>query len=315
MKKTYFGKLMGLALAACATLGFQACSDDDSWVPGEPDADGVMGVYFASDNETGFSTEDNATFEIRLMRLDSTSAAKVKIVKDDVDASLLAVPDSVEFKAGEASAVLTVDASGLQASDVTQTAIKLSVDSAQVSPYAAGMSSFSATVAGKLWRVLVKDAQWYWASKTALPSWYSDIEQYLDQNRFRIKDFLGSGIDWEFRIQSASESLYYGDYTNLEGDVTTWMGSVDFEYDENHTYNYDGSWLYFMPDMANSVYGWTVPGSTLGYGSFSCYVGYSYIDFTQNYFQTWAYGMGDDADETDNSGYFYGYWTADQVVK
>lgn len=313
-------KYLSLALASFAlTATMAACSDDDKWSPGEQRPATSMGVYFAENATDAFSTADSEDFEIEVCRLDTAEAAKVKVTLVSADTTSITVADSVEFEKGSATGKLKCHAAGLpqssaDPSDSTKTVnhfykFTLAIDSAQRDPYAAGTSELTFTVTnGKLWNTLVEGAHFYWQSITPLPSYDSDIEQYLGQNRFRIKNFLGSGQDWEFRIQSADESLYYGDYTNLSGDVSTWKGSVDFEYDEYHTYNYDGSWLYFMPDMANSVYGWKVPGSELGYGSFSCYVGYSYIDFSEKYFQTWAYGYGDDDGATDISGYFYGYW-------
>lgn len=165
--------------------------------------------------------------------------------------------------------------------------------------------TFKRPEAAKEWKTVVANAYFYWGNDTiGLPTAYSDIEQYGDENKFRIKNFLGSGIDYGFKIQTAEESLYYSAYTNLEGDVSTWTGSIEF--DENNTYTYDG-WDYFMPDMANEVYGWTVEGATVNYASFATYPGYSYIDFSQKYISTWAYGYS--SDNRDVSGYFYGYWT------
>lgn len=311
--RTYISKQTSLAFAIIAALVMTSCSDNDKWSPGAADPEGVMGVFFDSDNTTEISIDDSTSFVLRITRLDSSEAATVRIVKDSVNEQLIKVPDSVVFEKGEASTTLTIDASNMENAEEKSTTFRISIDPAQVSQYAAGLNTIDVSV-GKLWSVLVSKARFYWANKTDLPSWYSDIEQYLDENRFRIKDFLGSGEDWEFRIQSADESLYYGSYTNLSGDVTTWMGSVDVEFDEYHAYNYDGDMIYFMPDMANSVYGWKTPGYELGYASFCVWNGYTYIDFSQNYLSTWAYGYGDD-DQTDVGGYFYGYWTADQVMK
>lgn len=323
--KTNIIKHITFCVATIATSALlSACSDDDKWSAGEQRPATSTGAYFGENSTTSFSTADSEEFEVEVSRLDTAEAATVKINLVSADTATISVDESVVFAKGEATAKLKCRAAGLPAptTDATGKTVAhyyrftIAIDEAQRDPYAAGSYELTLTATnGKLWNTLVKDAQWYWASNTALPSWYSDIEQYLDENRFRIKDFLGSGVDWEFKIQSASESLYYGNYTNLDGDVKTWMGSVDFEYDENHSYNYDGSWIYFMPDIANDVYGWKTPGYDLGYASFSCYVGYSYIDFTSNYFQTWAYGYGDDADGTDINGYFYGYWTADKVMK
>lgn len=298
-----------LLLVGCAML-FAACDSytNDNWTPGEQVAEGVQGAFFSTTNATAFSVTDDPEFVIRLVRTDSTSAATVAINIVSRDTTAIEIPASATFEQGKERTDLVCRAEGLPAN--TSYSFTISIDDAQVSPYAAGASTFTGTITNaSLWKTLVADATFYWQGSTALPSsWHGTIEQYMDDNHFRFPNFMGSGADWEFKIDSPEESLYYGSYCSTEGDVSTWMGSVNFEYDENHSYNYDGSWIYFMPDMANEVYGWTVPGFDIGYASFSVYNGYSYIDFSSKYFQTWAYGFGDDAAGTDISGYFYVTW-------
>lgn len=298
--------LFGCALAATVT----SCSDDDNWTPGEQVADGVTGAYFDPSLAQAYSTADDPEFSITVSRLDTTQAATVKVSLVSADTTAISVPETVTFEKGKATAQLVCRAEGLLESTKKEPhyySFTIELDSAQANPYAAGTTDFTATVVnGSLWLPVVENALFYFGTTTAFPSYYSDIEQFANENRFRIKDFMGSGVDFEFNIQSASESKYYSAYTNLEGDVSTWCGSV--EWDGSHLLEYDG-WLYFSPDTENEVYGWSVPGSSVGYASLAFYPDYTYIDFSGGYLQTWAYGMLDDADYTNNSEYFYGYWT------
>lgn len=318
--KTLFNKTIFGCMACCATaLALASCSnDDDNWAPGEQVAAGVTGAYFSTSVATGYSTMESTDFEIEVSRLDTTQAATVGVhlvSRDTTSIELLT--QQVEFAKGASKAKIMCRAEGLPepTTDADGNTVNhyysltLAIDSADWNPYAAGTQDFTATVVnGTLWHTVADNAYCYFYTTTTLPSYYGNIEQYLNENQFRFSNFMGSGADWYFRIQSADESLYYADYTNLEGDVSTWMGSVDFEYDEYHSYNYDGYWIYFMPDMENEVYGWKVPGADMGYASFASYADYAYIDFSQKYFYTWAYGLGDDEASTNTSAYFYAVW-------
>lgn len=295
----------GLALTA-------SCSnDDDNWTPGPQTAEGVQGVFFPTDTETAYATGSDPEFSIKLTRLDTTTTATVAIHLVSADTTTITVPDSVTFEKGSATTLITCRAEGLpeptkdaKGNTVNHYyAFTIEVDSAQVNPYIAGTTRLTASVfCGSLWNTVVKDAYWYFGGNSSMPYYYSDIEQYVNKNRFRIVNFMGSGVDWEFTLDPDG---YYGAET--EGDVSTWKGSVAFSTD--HIYTEDDTWLYFLVDAETSTYGWKVPGGwPYGYACIAFYANYSYIDFSQKWFSTWAYAMLDDDNSTDDSGYFYGYW-------
>lgn len=318
MKHTLLLLAVGGLFAACDSY------KDDNWSPGEQVAEGVQGAFFPEDVEENYALSGDtvSTFEITVSRIDTTYAAKVGVTLVSRDTTTIElVSDSVEFAKGESTATIKMRAEGLPepAKKITETdtldvpyyyTFKLALDKAEWNDYAAGTNEATFTVfKGNLWNVIIKNAKFYFSSSTSLPNnIHGKIEQYMNKNRFRFVDFMRSGVDWEFKIDSPEESLYYGDYTNIKGDdYTKWYGSVNMAYDEYHSYNYDGSMIYFMPDKENSVYSWTVPGYSLNYSSFCVWNGYSYIDFTSKYFSTWAYGYGDD-NSSSVEGYFYVTW-------
>lgn len=154
------------------------------------------------------------------------------------------------------------------------------------------------------WKTVAENANFYFQNYATMPTFYGNIEQYGDENRFRFKNFMGSGADWEFSIdETGGTNDPTLAYTNVSGDVSTWKGYLTMSADNIIEYN---GWQYFSPDPANEVYGWKMDGVANSYASLAFYPGYSYIDFSQSYFYTWAYGYLEDA--TEASGYFYGYW-------
>lgn len=158
------------------------------------------------------------------------------------------------------------------------------------------------------WKTVVEGAKFYCYKDTiGLPVVYSDIQQLGNENKFRIKNFMGSGVDYGFRIQSADESLYYGDYTNLSGDVSTWSGSMEFDEDLTYPYTTEEGWNmeYFTP---NGDYGWTVDGYSVNFASFANYKGYPFINFSQNFISSFIYAYTTDGRSFD--GYWYGSWSS-----
>lgn len=302
-------KYTALGAAVIAVLAFiGACRDENKLGGGAGSADNGRGVCFSPENERAFATGTQPTFTITLTRTDTAEAATVAIHLVKSDTAAIVIPDSVTFAKGSRVARITCRAAGLPAPrrDVDGNTVNryysftIEVDSAHVDPAAKGEARFTASVFnGKLWNTIVRDAYWYFGTSTVMPYAYSDIEQYANENRFRIDNFMGSGVDWEFSINPD------GKYTNLHGPVSTWCGYVIHSGD--HIIEYEG-WLYFSPDADNSVYGWKVPGWTNGYACLAFFPNYSFIDFGSKYFSTWAYGLLDDKTHTNVSGNFYGYW-------
>lgn len=303
MKHTYMNKTLALVCALGLSVLMTACGDADDWQPGDAVAAGVQGAYFSPNLTTAYSTAEDPEFSITVSRLDTTAAASVGIRVVSTDTAAIEIPTSVTFEKGQSTAQLTCRAEGLTPNENYK--FTIAIADADINPYVAGTVEYTGTVLnGKLWSTVAEDVYFYFSSSSTMPTYYSTIEQYVDQNRFRIVDFMGSGVDWEFTIDPELDSSG-GTYTNTSGDVSTWMGYVNF--DENHYVEYNG-WYYFSPDKDNDVYGWTVPGWTKNYATFAVYPGYTYISFGDKYLYTWAYGMLDDAAETDCSGWFYGSW-------
>lgn len=289
MMKKMISKLTYSLLAMAFVLA--SCSSDDDYAPGDPMPAGAVGAYFATDNPTSFSfTEPTSSFTLKMKRVNSDEAATVPLVVE-VDTAAIVVPQTVTFAKGEDMAELTVDIANINSERTYH--VSISVEESQVDPYSEGVPTFEGTVfVGNPWKVIIPQAMFYYSSTAALPTIYSDICQYNDENRFRIDNFMGSGKDMEFQFDNGFNAA-----NPLQSDgYISWLTPVELSNGYEYVTTEDGS------------YGWPLEGSSVGIYAFATYPGYSYAVFSENYLYFWAYSMLDDENYTEISDYLYGVW-------
>lgn len=295
--KKFISRYSVLAIAMLSMLVMGACSDDDDFAPGEDLPAGSTGAFFSKSNETDINIdEDPSTITLQVGRTDSTSDATVPIIVQHSDTSAIIVPQSVHFNAGEGTANLVISTNGLTI-DRTYN-LTLAIDSTQTNVYArGGAPTISLKVMrGTPWKLFISGVTFYMNSNTSTyPQFTSDVYQYKKENRFYIENFMGSGRNLEFSFDSNGYNA--SDPMSSKGYISwTDPGYSDTE----------NSWDYITD--ANGNYNWSVERSNVGINTLGFYMGYNYADFTQNYFEMWAYIQADDADSSEESDYMYGTW-------
>lgn len=251
-----------LTAAALLTLG--ACSSDDAWLPGDPDSS-TMGVFFKGLEKYDVTVEvdDPHVFTVQVDRLDATDAATVPLNVISCPEGVV-VPDAIDFAAGETSKTFEIDVTEMATK--SSGTVQLEIDPAYATMYGAGSSvlSMNVTITGG-WVLLADDV----VASCYLNS-FPDIAQELyvleGSNRFKIPDFLGSGVDMVFTVTDPSLSYpVIFPFTNCKYYYELWPDDDDDDY----------AWYFY--DTANASYPaeWTPAGwsKTIEYVSFYTYDG------------------------------------------
>lgn len=275
---------MGCLTAAALLTGLTACDSymDDNWKPGEKVAEGVQGAFFSTSNADGFSVSDDTEFTITVLRTDSTDAATVGINVVSRDTTAIEIPSSVTFEAGKGSTTLTCRAEGLTAGSLYE--FTISVDSTQTNPYAAGTTTFTATVVnGSLWKNVITGANTYYyynGEYTFSYRYKTTIMQYLETNYFYVDDFLNSGSGFTFKIKNA-DGTYPGKITN----INTVDGILEPVNEEGTSVTDYGSYTW-VSYYVGSSWGWTDTVNNVTYDSWNFYGGsadYAYFSGSGKY--------------------------------
>lgn len=302
----YISNIARSLFVAATALAFAACGSDDDFQPGEPAPAGTAGAFFDKGNATDYSFVEELpdSIVLTLNRVDSTVTKTVRLTVES-DTSAISIPDSVVFAKGELQTGLVIKIDpGLYT--FRNYDFTITIDSAEVSPYAAGVSTFTGSVFyGNPWNVIAKDAKFYFDTSSPLPTMYSDICQYKNENRFRINNFMGSGTNLEFTLT--------GDFDG--SDINTYAGefawNADQVYHDDNGYDY----IYATDENGEYTYDWTIDGCDVGINAFAGYMGqWSYIVFdnkdyeegNRNYLYFW--GFCDLSNGSAINAYFYGVW-------
>lgn len=308
MKYTVYNKVRVALLGLLAVAGMAtSCSNDDNFQPGEDVPEGVVGAFFDKGNTaeatlTG-ETEGSDSVVLKVNRVDTTEEATVPVTVVKCDTTAIHIPTSVHFDKGSAqdSLIIKID-EGLY-TDRTY-CYEVAIDDSQVSVYAAGLPSFAGTIfKGNPWKKLVEGAAFYFAAAAGcpLPTIYSDIYQYKNENRFYIDNFMGSGNKQEFSLTSGFNA---NDVMQSEG-YFAW--NADQVYQDHEAGQNGFDWIYDLDSESDDPYAWSIEGSDVGISSFAGYMGaWSWFSFKDKWLYFWAYCATDDGKTTE--AYFYGDW-------
>lgn len=292
MKKFIYQILMVLAIGA----GFTACDSDDDYQPGAPTPANSMQVYFDADNTADYvcGPGEQPEIELKVSRVNDSEAAEVPIVCKSASEGLT-IPSSVKFEAGQKTASLTIGVGEME--EDKKYSFDLAIDEAYADHYSSqfkGTSHFSGYALQASWKTYVKDADMTWTINGNQQKWAVDIERLGSTNRYRIKDFVGSGLDMVFLVGGvASGATSYNKilpYTNY------------YSYNDGTV---DGYYLY---DSSKGEWpSWTVGDKTVSslciMNSYIGYGDYSYVSFKLGYcvFATYSTAYTDGTSE----GYNY----------
>lgn len=293
MKKNIFYYIVGF-VALSLPVAFTSCGDDDDYSAGPEVSSDCPNVYFSesntytvtlTDKEVKADPEAVRTVSINMERTDTKGEIKVPIVVDSKSDGV-DIPADVTFADGAGKAELVISythpENGLEAD--------FHVGDNYANPYAKkeGAVSYSLAIF-----TVVKVCDVTYDASSVFAGVTSEIYNFSGQNKFQWRNFLGSGLNVNFKVgsvknEAGKDSLYF----NPEALLGTY-GSITFL---DHTFDYynNGS-LYLMNDDDNYAT-WTPVGSSSEITYYYLYAGstYSWVSFN-------PITEGSDA----YSGYFY----------
>ncbi len=269
--------IYALAMTA-VTFAATSCSDDE-WTPGPAADPDSAGIYFPAQAAYSYtiSADDSRIIPITVNRLNPEKAVSVPVVAT-VTGSGIELPQTIEFAAGERSAILDIDCSGMETK--TSGSVSISFPDGYASSYGAGTESISVdiTVTGG-WMMLAEDIDVSFDAK------YSSIKGNLlmleGTKTFRLANFLNSGLNLDFNVSSETSS---------KAELIPLTNSISYvdvypEYDDE----YD-TWILY--DRANSTFPqWSPDGSELQITEAQVLnTGYTYFGINAGYrtFTLWA---------------------------
>lgn len=266
MKNKY--KIIGL-LPAVVLLS--AC-DDDKWEAG-PEVEANMGVYFSSQSAYSYEIEpdDSHLLELKLARINDSVAMSVPLTVVSCPEGVT-VPQSVSFEAGSRTASFFVDVTNM--AEKSSGAVEIKLDQAYTNVYAAGTSSIRLDVlmtggwipvCDEL-NVRYEDLSF----NSVMPKQTTQLLQLDGTYKFKIVDFMYSGLDLYFNVADISEHQ-----TSGSSEIVPYKNTISFTEvfpDEEDEYN---MWVFYDTDK-QEVPVWTPPGSDLAVATTEFYSGKTY---------------------------------------
>lgn len=293
MKKIIYQISMALAVVLCLT----ACDDknDSDYVAGTPTPANSMQVYFDASNAADFITApgEGKEVEIYVSREKDTEAAEVPVICKNA-APELTIPQSVKFEAGQKTATLTIGFGQLEENKRYDFSLAIGDEYADHYAKLNGSSTYSGYVMEASWDVYVPSIKMTWTVGGTQQTWERSIERLGNTDRYRIKDFVGSGLDMIFTVG--------GDASGMAG------YSKMIPYTNYADYSDDSVNGFYLYDSAKDEYpSWTVGSKTVStLCIMNSYIGsgdYTYISFEKGYGCFGTYW----ADYTDGTSDSYNY--------
>ena len=297
MKKTI--EFLPLLFSALLCLASCADSADTDYTPGQPTAEGCMKVYFDNSNPEDFINEPGTVtnIDVSLSRVDTTKAAEIPIICTSADEGLT-IPSSAKFEAGQKTTTIAITFGALEASKKYKFTLALPDEYVDHYTKLDGASTYSSYVMDAAWIDYIANDTIVTTSSGNTCKWIVPLQRLGQTNRYRVQDFLGSGLAFTFTIGDASTQSGYnkieptGNYYNFV----------------NTDYGVNGFYLW---DSANSK----LPEFTLGsktvtemafmrqYGT----TDYTYISLKEGFAQigTWYTNYADGTYEYYNYVYMY----------
>lgn len=202
MKSLKYIAVLSVALASLAS-----CSDDSDWTPGPQEPDGKQGVFFNTDNpKTSLFIVDEPTknITVTVSRTRTEGDITVPLTLEEGPEGMT-IPQSVSFADGQSTASFLVNCDNIPTK--TSFNIRIAVAEEFRHTYMSGSYAYEGSVVVSDW-VLVDDKPTHtfyftdnngtWANLAAPVE--SPFYQLQGTDRFRIENFLNSGVDFEFEV-------------------------------------------------------------------------------------------------------------------
>lgn len=196
--------------AMLVSLPLASCSDDDDYTPGPEVEAGSPSVYFPLQEEYSYifgSDDTDKTFDIIVKRLNGKGAVNVPVtVASDAEGGFT-LPSEIQFADGETETVLTVDCSSLPTKQTYS--LTVSIPESYSNPYAEGTREVTVESLVSDWTLWAENARFSFSYYYG--DIYSNIYAMPGTMKFRIENFLGSGIDLPFEVTdpTASRSIIH----------------------------------------------------------------------------------------------------------
>ena len=285
-----------------------SCDDkaDSDYVPGEPAPENCMTVYFdaANSSEAVFEENEVPSVTLTLKRMRAEEATEVPIIATDVSPEI-SVPATAKFEAGQTETTITLTGSGFQPSKVYS--YSLTVDKAFVDPYADvyGSDKITGTMVVASWNLYAQNVAMTWTTLNVKNEWKATIERLGSLDRYRVKDFIGSGLVFEFTL--GPQSSYGKTYKTI-------VPTKNVEAYDDGTVK--GCYLY--DDAAQDYPVWTVGDITVADILLMTYYGstdYSYVSFSERFATVGVYFTDYSDGSYDYYNYVYLQWHEEDEVK
>lgn len=257
-----------------APLLMASCSDSDKWEPG-PQENNTMGVFFRQLDKYDYSLEpdDNHIVTVNVGRIDSKEAATVPLKVLSCPEGV-AIPESVSFDAGEEETSFTIDLTAMPSK--TSGEVKLQIDPAYSTLYGQGSSllEMNVTITGQ-WIVLADNLVLDYSKGTyAYPDQTTELLMLEGTQRFKIPNFMNSGVDLVFTVDDPTKS----DANIIPFTNCVWYEDLYPEYDDEYE-------CWYLYDTATQTYPMWSPDGSEPYITYAMFygVGYSYIMMKEGY--------------------------------
>ncbi len=256
MRKTH--NIIYTLFALMVATVFAACSDDDKYEWANKVADDNPGAYFAASNKsseilTPDEYADHQKFSLTVKRANAKGDLSVPIIVDQAD-PVFSIPATAEFKDGETETKVEIGCPNLETKKTYKFKIHLADD--KTNPYVKtdGSPVFNYDVLVARWVKVVDQAKFVWGS-SEFSATKSDIYWLEGQNRFRIDNWLGSGIDLQFSIvaQDKEDTSKYSLSNFNASDRSTWHGAF-MPYNHSLMDPDGGSFWYLMKNADTEDY-------------------------------------------------------------
>ncbi len=252
-------------LVGMAVVCLTSCGDDDNYQPAEKVAADNLGAYFASSNEADeiITPEEYAsrpTVDLVVKRKNTKGAATIDVTVDQADPEFT-IPANVDFKDGDSTAILSVGCKNMEQNKNYKLSIHLQESTTNPYEKVDGSYKFNYSLLIARWIKVVEQGTFY-CQDSRLPQVKSDIYQLEGQNKFRIENFLGSGIDLSFYIVPQDKGGTWTTSAFSATDRKTWSGIfMPLDHYLNDPDGYSYWWLMTDDDDYAS---WTPEGEELG---------------------------------------------------
>ena len=245
--------IYNIMYATAAILLATSCDDrnDTDYELGQPTAEGSMGVYFDSGNPSEFIFQpgEASAIEIGVSRLDGDKAAAEVPLLVTADEGLT-FPASVKFEDGENKTTIKATFGGLAESRAYRFTVSVPEEYADHYTTKPGAATYSGTIMVAAWNTIADNVRMTWSTLGVENNFTTAIDQLGKTNRYRFRNFLSSGVDYIFTVESSS--VAYPGYSS----ITTYSNYETYEGSE-------AKGAYLFDDATQTYPTWTVADGTI----------------------------------------------------